>query len=138
MRIRSLFQDLPGLSEDSCRYPVRLSGWVSKGKPPHDSLITSLKWWKINYEQVCQIEFRTFGKVCTHLARLFSVRKVPSEGQLHAGGGRNQLWYPTSHLYRLCFDLALVFFNGLLLLYRHYANEEKIRCVIWSVVILRS
>ena len=86
----------------------------------------------------CQIEFRTFGKVCTHLARLFVVRKAPSEGQLHVGGGCNQLWYPAAHLYRLCFALALEFCKGLLLLYRHYANEEKILCVIWSVVLLDS
>jgi len=85
MRIRSLFQHLPGLSEDSCRHPVRLSGWDSKEKPPQDPLITWLKWWNLNYVQVCQIEFWTFGKVCTHLARLFLVRKAPSEGQLHVG-----------------------------------------------------
>ena len=49
IRIRSLFQHLPGLSEDSCRHPVRLSGWNSKGKPPEDHLITSLKWLNLNF-----------------------------------------------------------------------------------------
>ena len=105
-----------------------LSGYrtgIRTGNLPVISPITSLKCWNINCVQVCQIEFLTSGKVCTHLAWLFLVREATSEGQLPVGERHNQLRYPPAHLYPHCFALAIVFFNGLLLQYRQYAYGEK-------------